>query len=111
MEYNEMAEYASKIPHHQPTFMISMVQHYEFKVYGKFTVSSNESAIINNSNTSTTNTNNNTNNTNTNNNSNNSNSNGNGKESNVNIVGGGVVLENRVKVIVEEYKDKQIVVI
>lgn len=110
MEYNEMAEYASKIPHHQPTFMISMVQHYEFKVYGKFTVSSNESAIINNSNTSTTNTNN-TNNTNTNNNSNNSNSNGNGKESNVNIVGGGVVLENRVKVIVEEYKDKQIVVI
>lgn len=108
MEYNEMAEYASKIPHHQPTFMISMVQHYEFKVYGKFTVSSNESGIINNSNTSTTNTNN-TNNINTNNNSNNSNSNG--KESNVNIVGGGIVLENRVKVIVEEYKDKQIVVI
>lgn len=33
-----MAEYASKIPHHLPKFALSVVENYEFRNYGEFTL-------------------------------------------------------------------------
>ena len=38
MEYNEMAEYAPKIPHYQPAFKIYKVENYEFEYLGDFTL-------------------------------------------------------------------------
>lgn len=38
MEMNEMAEYASKIPHYKPTFSLSMLENYEFKKMGEFSI-------------------------------------------------------------------------